>query len=101
MAHILPCNAARRHRSCVTCSRISPYRAFEAQDGFAAVATLDQIAHKSHSLAIPLYVAGESAKEAGEHLNVSDAVTQWRAAAQASDQASADVLALLGAEVTA
>lgn len=80
---------------------LDAYRAFEPQDGFAAVATLDQIAHKGHSLAIPLYVAGESAKEAGEHVDVSDAVAQWRVAAHVSDQAITDVLALLRAEVTA
>lgn len=80
---------------------LDAYRAFEPQEGFAAVATLDQITEKSHSLAIPLYVADESAKGAGEHIDVSDAVAQWRAAAHASDQAIADVRALLRAEVTA
>ncbi|WP_101650154.1 type I restriction-modification system subunit M [Brevibacterium ihuae] len=80
---------------------LDAYRAFEPQDGFAAVATLDQIAEKSHSLAIPLYVAGDSAKEVGEHIDVSDAVAQWRTAAQVSDQAITDVLARLRAEVSA
>lgn len=80
---------------------LDAYRAFEPQDGFAAVATLDQIVEKGHSLAIPLYVAGESAKEASVHVDVSDAVAQWRAAAQVSDQAIDDVLALLRGEVTA
>ena len=80
---------------------LDAYRAFEPQDGFSAVATLDQIAEKGHSLALPLYVAGESAKESGGQIDVDDAVTQWRAAAQASHEAVADVLALLRAEVTA
>ena len=80
---------------------LDAYRAFEPQDGFAVVATLDQIAEKGHSLAIPLYVAGKSTKGAGEHIDVSDAVAHWRAAAQVSDQAITDVLALLRAEVTA
>lgn len=80
---------------------LEAYRAFEPQDGFAAVATLDQIAEKGHSLALPLYVAGESAKEASGQIDVSDAVTQWRAAAQESDEAIAGVLALLRPEVTA
>ncbi len=80
---------------------LDAYRDFEPQDGFSAVATLAQIAEKGHSLALPLYVAGESAKESGGQIDVDDAVTQWRAAAQASDEAVADVLALLRAEVTA
>ena len=37
---------------------LAAYEAFDNQDGFASVATLDQIADKSYSLAIPLYVAG-------------------------------------------
>lgn len=80
---------------------LDAYRAFEPQDGFAAVASLDQIAEKGHSLAIPLYVSGDSAKEVGEHIDVSDAVAQWRTAAQVSAQAITDVLALLRAEVPA
>jgi len=80
---------------------LDAYHAFEPQGGFAAVATLDQIAEKGHSLAIPLYVAGDSAKEVGEHIDVIDAVAQWRAAVQESDEAIADVLALLRTEVTA
>ena len=66
-----------------------------------AVATLDQIADKGHSLAIPLYVAGAKAADAGEQVNVADAVADWRAAAAASESAIADVLALLRAEVRA
>ena len=80
---------------------LDAYRAFEPQDGFAAVASLDQIAEKGHSLAIPLYVAGDSAKEVGENIDVGDAVAQWRTAAQVSVQAITDVLALLRAEVPA
>lgn len=80
---------------------LDAYRAFEPQDGFSAVATLDQIAEKGHSLALPLYVAGESAKESGGHIDVIDAVAQWRTTAQASDEAFADVLALLRTELSA
>ena len=65
--------------------------------GFAAVATLDQIADKGYSLAIPLYVAGAKAADAGDQIDVADAVAEWRAAADAADQAVADVLALLRA----
>ncbi|WP_114558333.1 type I restriction-modification system subunit M [Desertihabitans aurantiacus] len=80
---------------------LGAYRAFEPQDGFAAVATLDQIAEKGHSLAIPLYVAGANTADDGDQIDVADAVVDWRAAAAASDKAIADVLAQLRAEVTA
>jgi len=80
---------------------LDAYQGFADIDQFAAVATLDQIADKSHSLAIPLYVAGAKAADAGEQVNVNDAVADWRAAAAASDSAITDVLALLRAEVTA
>jgi type I restriction enzyme M protein len=79
---------------------LDAYRGFADIDRFAAVATLDQIAAKGHSLAIPLYVAGAKATDAGEQIDVADAVTNWRAAAAASDSAIADVLALLRNEVT-
>ena len=56
---------------------------------------------KGYSLAIPLYVAGAKAADAGEQIDVVDALADWRAAAAASDAAIADVLALLRAEVSA
>ena len=77
------------------------FRAFEPQVGFAAVATLDQIAEKGHSLAIPQYVTGASTKKTNENIHVSDAAAKWQAAAQESDEAIADVLALFRADVTA
>lgn len=80
---------------------LEAYRAFADIDQFAAVATLDQIADKGHSLAIPLYVDGASATHAGEQIDVRDAVADWRASAAVSDAAIGDVLALLRAEVTA
>ncbi|MCV7253469.1 SAM-dependent DNA methyltransferase [Mycobacterium hackensackense] len=80
---------------------VDAYRAFADIDQFAAVATLDEIAGKGHSLAIPLYVAGAKAAGAGEQLDVTDAVADWRAAADASDSAIDEVLALLRAAVTA
>ncbi|MCL2654065.1 MAG: N-6 DNA methylase, partial [Propionibacteriaceae bacterium] len=73
---------------------LAAYQGYADVDGFAKVATLADIADKSFSLAIPLYVAGAKADEA-EAPDVDDAVAQWRAAAEASDQAISDVLALL------
>ncbi|WP_019135769.1 type I restriction-modification system subunit M [Cellulomonas massiliensis] len=80
---------------------LDAYRAFDDVDQFAAVATLDEIAARSHSLAIPLYVAGAKASGAGEQIDVADAVGEWRAAADTSDAAIADVLELLRSEVRA
>lgn len=79
---------------------LDAYRAFEDRDGFAAVKTLDQIAAKDHSLAIPLHVAGARLADAGEEIDVIDAVAGWREAAAASDTAIAEVLALLRAEAS-
>ena len=80
---------------------LDAYRGFADVDQFAAVATLDQIADKGYSLAIPLYVAGAKAADAGEQVDVVDALADWRAAAAESEAAIADVLALLRAEVSA
>jgi type I restriction system adenine methylase HsdM len=80
---------------------LDAYRSFTDVDQFAAVATLDQIAEKSYSLAIPLYVAGANASESEEQIDIMDALANWRAAAEDSDAAIADVLALLRPEVSA
>lgn len=80
---------------------LSAYRDFAHVDQFATVATLDQIAGKAFSLAIPLYVAGAKAAEGDEQIDVTDALAAWRAAADAADSAVAAVLVLLGAEVEA
>lgn len=78
---------------------LDAYRRFEDIDQFAAVATIEQIADKSYSLAIPLYVAGAKASEQGAQLDVGDAAAEWRSAANAADEALADVLTLIRSEV--
>ena len=80
---------------------LDAYRGFAEVQQFATVATLGQIADRAHSLAIPLYVAGAKATDAGQQIDVVDAVAGWRQAADTSDAAIADVLTLLRAEVTA
>ncbi len=80
---------------------VEAYQAFEDQEGFSAVATLDQIADKGYSLAIPLYVARGKAANDGGQVDVIDAVADWRAASDTSDSAIVDVLSLLEAEVGA
>ncbi|PZT84209.1 MAG: SAM-dependent DNA methyltransferase, partial [Gordonia sp. (in: high G+C Gram-positive bacteria)] len=79
---------------------LDAYRAFEPQDGFAAVATLDQIAEKGHSLAIPQYVAGDKLADAGEPVEVAAALDAWRGSADTTNAAVADVLAILNTEVS-
>lgn len=79
---------------------LDAYRGFADLDQFAAAATLDDIGGKNYSLAIPLYVAGARAADADEQIDVLDAVTDWRTAADAADSAVANVIALMQAEVT-
>jgi type I restriction enzyme M protein len=78
---------------------LNAYRAFAGDDGFAAVATLDEIAAKRYILAIPQYVGGMTAGSAAEEVDVERAVTAWRDAAAEADTAVDDVLALLRREV--
>ena len=80
---------------------LDAYRGFTDVEQFAVVATLDQIAAKSFSLAIPLYVVGSKAADSREQVEVVDALASWRQAATASEIAIADVLSLLRAEVSA
>jgi len=80
---------------------LDAYREFSDIDQFAAVATLEEIGQKGYSLAIPLYVAGARATDAGDQVDVADALREWRTAAEASDAAVADVVELLRAGVRA
>ncbi|RKN29943.1 type I restriction-modification system subunit M [Micromonospora musae] len=74
---------------------LASYEAFADDDGFAAVATHDQIADKQYSLAIPLYVTRAASADGAEPMSVTEAVNTWRAAAAEADTAIDDVLALL------
>ena len=72
---------------------------FEAQDGFAAVASADEVLVRGGSLAIPLYVDGaQTTGESGE-LTVEDAVADWLAASDSANEAIAEVIAMLRQEV--
>ena len=77
---------------------LAAYEAFDNQAGFASVSTLDQIANKGYSLAIPLYVTGDSTASTAVAIDIEDAVTAWRVAAVASQTALDGVLALLREE---
>jgi type I restriction enzyme M protein len=77
------------------------YRAFEAVDGFTAVATIDEVRERGYSLAISSYVtsaAGSRASADDESLDV--VLKKWRAAAVESDRAVEEVLAMLGEETS-
>lgn len=52
------------------------YAAFEPIDGFAAVATIEEIATKDYSLGIPQYVAGDVATPYSRE-QVDEAITKW------------------------
>lgn len=64
------------------------------------MATLDQIAEKKFSLAIPLYVSGGKAADVGDQVDILDSLANWRAAAIASDTAIVDAIDLLRAQVS-
>lgn len=80
---------------------LETYQNFANVEGFAAAADHAQIANKNFSLALPLYVVGAKAADGADQVDVVDAVTEWRAAAHASDQVINDVLNLLRKEVSA
>lgn len=76
---------------------LDAYRAFTTEDDYATVADREQIAARNYSLAIPLYVNGSKAA-AEDQVRVVDALDDWRTAADAADQAIADVIAMLRQE---
>jgi len=73
---------------------LNAYRGFSDIEQFADLATHDQIASRSFSLAIPLYVAGAAAVPAGDQVDIGAALAGWRAAAAESEAAIEDVLSL-------
>lgn len=79
---------------------LAAYEAFACDDGFAAVASLDQITNKQCSLAIPLYVARNATANEDGQMSVTEALTAWRAAGAEADTAIDGMLAMLQQEVT-
>ncbi|HCJ48872.1 MAG TPA: SAM-dependent DNA methyltransferase [Microbacterium sp.] len=80
---------------------LDAYRGFADVDGFAKVATLAEIGDKGNSLAIPLYVTSTTTAGEHDHVDVGEAVAAWRLAADDTDRAGRDVLAMLRQEVSA
>ncbi|MEU7978484.1 class I SAM-dependent DNA methyltransferase [Micromonospora sp. NPDC049081] len=79
---------------------LTAYEAFAAEDGFAAVATLDEIANQQYSLAIPLHVAHDTAADEADQMSVSAAATLWLAAATDADIAIDGLLAFVRKELS-
>lgn len=79
---------------------LDAYQVFAAQDGFAAVATLDQIAAKDYSLAIPLYVIAPSGTGDRAEVDGAQVLEDWRNASRATDTALENVIEQLRQEVS-
>jgi len=74
------------------------YAAFSDQEGFAAVATLAEIAAQGHSLSIPLYVKRPAAAEGeggGRPATLQEAWQTWEASGQGFWQQMDGVVAML------
>lgn len=78
---------------------LAAYQDFSDELGFSTVATVNQIADKGYSLAIPLYVFANSTTDA-EEISVEHAVAQWRTAAAVADNAVAGVISMLSEEAS-
>lgn len=79
---------------------LSVYETFTEHEGFAAIATLDQIAAKAYSLAIPLYVATTTTYANNEARTVNEALGAWRTSLEEADIACEGVLSLLRQEAS-
>jgi type I restriction-modification system DNA methylase subunit len=77
------------------------YRDFSSHVGFSTVATLDDVADKGYSLAIPLYVTGTSSDGARSEVDLIASVADWRATGNESDQAIAHVFSMLRRDLDA
>jgi type I restriction enzyme M protein len=74
------------------------YAAFSDQEGFAAVATLAEIAAQGHSLSIPLYVkrpAAAAGEGGGQAATLQEAWQAWEASGQEFWQQMDGVVAML------
>lgn len=81
---------------------LDAYDEFQDIEGFATVASTEQIADKGYSLAIPLYVASVKAGDsATAPADVASALSAWRTATREADSGLLDVLDILRKEVSA
>ena len=73
------------------------FQAFSDEAGFAAVATLDQIANQQHKLSIPLYVRRNTGSSSAAS-ELSDVVAAWRASSSELRAAATSLFELLDTE---
>lgn len=71
------------------------YRTFADDEGFAAVATLEEIAKRNGNLSIPLYVQRDNGSE--EH-DLEESIAAWRQSASELRRVAAELFALPDAE---
>jgi type I restriction-modification system DNA methylase subunit len=80
---------------------LTAYERFADDEGFAAVATLEQIAERNYNLAIPLYVKTPNSDRTADQADGAEcAAKAWRNSAVQADTALEDVIALLRLKVT-
>lgn len=79
---------------------LNAYQEFEDQNGFASVVTLDTIAEKNYSLAVPLHVATTKPVDTEQQASVGETLGNWRKTAIASESAIDEVITLLRKEIT-
>ncbi|OKL46271.1 DNA methyltransferase [Boudabousia liubingyangii] len=79
---------------------LAAYDAYTDQPGFATVATVDEIAAKDFTLALPQYVTPTQKDDNnnGETISVEEAVIAWREATNATRTAYQNVLTMLTQE---
>ena len=78
---------------------LDAYRGFNDADGFAKVATLEEVAEKGYSLAIPLFVPAARANTSSFVIDVHEALADWRDSTDALNAAISGLVALLRTEV--
>lgn len=76
---------------------LEEYEEFATAPGFSRVATLEEIAGKAFSLAIPIYVTPvvDSSADGGGAPDVASAALEWRQAGANADEAVTNVMELL------
>ena len=77
------------------------YEAYETEEGFARVVTIQDIADNNFSLSIPLYVKQPVAEDAVDTRPVQECYDAWRAASEMMKLSYAKLNAMLGEEVVA
>ena len=78
---------------------VSAYQSFETEPGFAATATLAEIAANASNLSIPLYVNRREGTASGT--NLPDALRAWRASSSELRVAATELFELLSSQVMA